>query len=438
LSTLRKWSSNFPIKTGVLDGVMAIMEKKGASMDEKDKITALSFDEVYIAHDIFFTALLKKLLVHTKSFSHDNPSFSHPITGRAVHVFADVPYLIKLLRNHFIDHGFLLDKKSLMRLSQSGDLMLTFKLTELHLRAKGHQRQKVRLTTQLFSHTVAKAFQYYGDKNALLPSNWEKCAEIIILVNNWFDLLNSQQPYGDNLNAYGLEIDEQNKLLDEMDNFIKTMLVHSIKSFIHFKRKFWEWVVLIHILIHWNSKENKDAECLLNACDMTEESNKLLDKESVFVGDVFNEAEIYFTQDNKIEASTITLHSDNRSININLNANNKDLELLNAFDLEMNELYPDNPWKMENLQYIAGSIAYKYRNKYPVLSNQIETNDSNDWTDYISKVQNEIPDNSVPDEVLACMIRTRTYIRIRELNRAKQQKTVKPNYKNSKIKKIVM
>lgn len=39
----------------------------------------------------------------------------------------------------------------------------------------------------------------------------------------------------------------------------------------------------------------------------------------------------------------------------------------------MNELYPDNPWEIENLQYISGSIAYKYRNKYPELSNQIET-----------------------------------------------------------------
>jgi len=84
-----------------------------------------------------------------------------------------------------------------------------------------------------------------------------------------------------------------------------------------------------------NTEENKEAECLLNACDMTEESNKLLDKDSVFVGDVFNEVEIYFTPDNKIETSTITLHSDNRSININLNANNKDVELLNAFDLEV-------------------------------------------------------------------------------------------------------
>lgn len=84
-----------------------------------------------------------------------------------------------------------------------------------------------------------------------------------------------------------------------------------------------------------NTEENKEAECLLNACDMTEVSNKLLDKDSVFVGDVFNEAEIYFTPDHKIETSTITLHSDNRSININLNANNKDVELLNAFDLEV-------------------------------------------------------------------------------------------------------
>jgi len=63
---------------------------------------------------------------------------------------------------------------------------------------------------------------------------------------------------------------------------------------------------------------------------MTEVSNQL----SVFVGVVFNEAEI-FTPKNKIEPSTITLHSNNQSININLNAKNKDTDLLNAFDLEV-------------------------------------------------------------------------------------------------------
>ena len=79
-----------------------------------------------------------------------------------------------------------------------------------------------------------------------------------------------------------------------------------------------------------NTEENREAECLLNACDMTEETNHL----SVFVGDVFNEAEI-FTPENKIEPGTITLHSNNQIININLNANNKDTDLLNAIDLEV-------------------------------------------------------------------------------------------------------
>ncbi|KAL4104542.1 hypothetical protein QTP88_019837 [Uroleucon formosanum] len=352
LSTLRKWSSNFSIENGVLDGVMAIMEKKvnftiqSTSMDEKDKITALSIDKVYIAHDICFDKVNEKVIGPHKTvqvimarvtsdmgtgdvglwksmaISHDNPSFSHSITGRAVHVFEDVPHLIKLLRNHFIDHGFLLDKsklsksviESLMTLSRSGDLKLTFKLTDLYLHAKGYQRQK--------------------------------CAEIILLVNNWFDLLNSQQPYGDNSNAYGLEIDEQNKLLDEMDNFIKTMLVHSKKSFmpfqkgilltyvitrrlnqdilenffsfmkgiggfdtypnpLDFKYRLRSYILGKHSAVvltsNQNTEENKEAECLLNACDMTEESNKFLDKESVFVGNVYNEAEIYFTHDNKIE-----------------------------------------------------------------------------------------------------------------------------------------
>jgi len=49
------------------------------------------------------------------AITHENSSFSHSITGRAVHVFADVPHLIKLLRNHFIDYGFLLDKSKLIQ-----------------------------------------------------------------------------------------------------------------------------------------------------------------------------------------------------------------------------------------------------------------------------------------------------------------------------------
>lgn len=35
--------------------------------------------------------------------SIDNVSFSHPVTKKNVYVFADVPHILKLARNHFID-----------------------------------------------------------------------------------------------------------------------------------------------------------------------------------------------------------------------------------------------------------------------------------------------------------------------------------------------
>lgn len=39
-------------------------------------------------------------------------------------------------------------------------------------------------------------------------------------------------------------------------------------------------------------------------------------------------------------------------------------------------------------------------------------------------MQDKIPHNIIPEEVLACMIRTRTYIRIREMNWENQRKQI--------------
>jgi len=33
-------------------------------------------------------------------------SFLHPDSGKNIHFFADVPHLLKLIRNNIIDHGF--------------------------------------------------------------------------------------------------------------------------------------------------------------------------------------------------------------------------------------------------------------------------------------------------------------------------------------------
>lgn len=37
------------------------------------------------------------------NISITNSSFEHPCTQRKIHVFADVPHLMKLLRNHLLD-----------------------------------------------------------------------------------------------------------------------------------------------------------------------------------------------------------------------------------------------------------------------------------------------------------------------------------------------
>lgn len=42
-------------------------------------------------------------LWRTLNISLNNTSFQHPITNKNIYVFADVPHLIKLARNHLLD-----------------------------------------------------------------------------------------------------------------------------------------------------------------------------------------------------------------------------------------------------------------------------------------------------------------------------------------------
>lgn len=101
--------------------------------------------------------------------------FLHPSDANLrVHVFADPPHLIKLLRNHFIDHGFTVDgqyisKDALERLLylNSADLKIVHRLSRLHLDAQGTQRQNVKLATQIFSNTNAQAIKWCMEKSLM-------------------------------------------------------------------------------------------------------------------------------------------------------------------------------------------------------------------------------------------------------------------------------
>lgn len=46
----------------------------------------------------------------TLGVSFENQFFIHSQTGQKIHTFADIPHLVKLIRNNFIDHGFILNE----------------------------------------------------------------------------------------------------------------------------------------------------------------------------------------------------------------------------------------------------------------------------------------------------------------------------------------
>lgn len=111
--------------------------------------------------------------------------FLSPINNRKVYVFADVPHLIKLLRNHFVDDGFILNGteinkaiiEKLIQTTSSTDLNIAHKISQETLNIKGPQRQKVKFATKLFSHTISRAITRCGMLGEFTDENWIECAE---------------------------------------------------------------------------------------------------------------------------------------------------------------------------------------------------------------------------------------------------------------------
>lgn len=88
--------------------------------------------------------------------------FTSSVTNRKVYVFADIPHMIKLLRNHYLDNGLLIDDIlvtkepviELLKITGTSDLNIAHKIDSSYLTVKNAKRQKVK-ATKLFSHTIS-------------------------------------------------------------------------------------------------------------------------------------------------------------------------------------------------------------------------------------------------------------------------------------------
>lgn len=52
MSTLRNWARKFNVMPGILNDVLAIIKNKAGSLTELQRLTVISFDEVYISNDV--------------------------------------------------------------------------------------------------------------------------------------------------------------------------------------------------------------------------------------------------------------------------------------------------------------------------------------------------------------------------------------------------
>ena len=171
----------------------------------------------------------------------EHVSFTNPFDAeRQVYVFADVPHLVKLSRNHFLDSGFLIDNITvntnplfdLLGHTNKAEVKIAHKLTLNHLTVKKAGRQKVKLATQLFSNTNVSALEWCGKNGLIKAENWPQCAKLLKIFNDWFDVMNTRRPEPDRwerMKAYGLALNTQLEILDNMIAMITEMRVQGKK-----------------------------------------------------------------------------------------------------------------------------------------------------------------------------------------------------------------
>lgn len=123
-----------------------------------------------------------RTLWNSLNINIENTSFENPFNGKNVHIFADVPHLIKLARNHLLDHGFVYNNKYVGKETLAKfltvhctEINLAYKINQSHLDVTGAQRQNVRLAAQIFSERLSKAIDFCGKAKILdhIP-NWQE------------------------------------------------------------------------------------------------------------------------------------------------------------------------------------------------------------------------------------------------------------------------
>lgn len=173
-----------------------------------------------------------KLLKELKIYSEGRHFFENPaVNGRKIYVFPDVPHCLKNLRNHCLDYNLcvkgpdgqtvFVKKEHFEELivNDQTDFKLCPKLSFVHVNCRGNDRQRVKYAVQLFSNTVSKALLFkFGN-------TYSEQANIIALIDAWFDVMDSRCRFHWKENKCGLGVHEEQQVtvLKQMRELVTNM-----------------------------------------------------------------------------------------------------------------------------------------------------------------------------------------------------------------------
>ena len=290
-STLSSWSRKFSCNPGILREILMFLKTFLQPLSRPEKLAVLSFDEMSVRKEIVYdkaqdivlgpckhvqVCMLRGLVKNWKqpvfydfdvpitkellqqvicavesigaeviacvsdmgaanmklwrelSITEAQPWIQHfTRVDSRIFFFADVPHLLKLIRNHVLDEGVTsggvkLDLNLFRDLldADSAELKLCPKLGDGHIEIKGTKRMRVRPAAQLLSETTAKAITFLHPERAPESSQ-------ILTIDSFFDVFNSRVTVADKTlrSPYGRHLEEQNIALNKMYDYVKNATV---------------------------------------------------------------------------------------------------------------------------------------------------------------------------------------------------------------------
>ena len=181
----------------------------------------------------------------------DKPWYEHPdFPGEKIFFFYDIPHLLKLLRNHLLNEGFILPSGTPIgkfmfdivkeRVFQGGDITAAWKLRDPHIwQPRSMDKQRVHYAAKLLSKTMANFIKFnFADDPKML-----ELADFVEAVNNLFDTLNSTKdwhPYP-HKRPFGKNLDVQRQTLLDCKNLFENIRVMNVRNATSDEIKFQPW-----------------------------------------------------------------------------------------------------------------------------------------------------------------------------------------------------